>query len=250
MELLLHEREAGLLGWPGAACSAAAFGHRPALFTAATAGNAGLGRRFAEVASLGGHAGAVNALAWSECGGLLAAGGEDCRLRIWRPPDAEPRHCLDTVGPWGAPRRPPRACRRWGPAGCTGAAGRAAAAAAVHMPQRGRLPLRRRRVTPPTSWARPSCPAPAEASSSAAPRTARCAALGVWRGVCGRVTAEGLAAGPLQRTKGECPMRGGARLPLLQVRHLHVERGAARPYALHRGRVRTLVVLDPREEGG
>lgn len=91
----LGEREDGrasLLGGAG-------FSHRPARFAAAALGDAGLARRLGQTAALAGHSGAVNALAWTEAGELLASGGEDCRLRLWRgaggPPDL--LHSLDTV---------------------------------------------------------------------------------------------------------------------------------------------------------
>ena len=91
----LAEREDGRASLEGAAC----FSHRPARFAAAARGDAGLARRLGQATALGGHSGAVNALAWTEAGELLASGGEDCRLRLWRgaggPPDLV--HSLDTV---------------------------------------------------------------------------------------------------------------------------------------------------------
>lgn len=93
MQWALAERESGLLSLQGAT----AFGHRPAAFAAAALGDAGLARRLSQVAVLPGHSGAVSALAWTEAGELLASGGEDCRLRLWRGATSELLHSLDTV---------------------------------------------------------------------------------------------------------------------------------------------------------
>lgn len=93
MQRVLAERESGLLSLQGSA----AFGHRPAAFAAAVLGDAGLARRLAPVALLPGHSGAVSALTWTEAGELLASGGEDCRLRLWRGATGELLHSLDTV---------------------------------------------------------------------------------------------------------------------------------------------------------
>lgn len=91
----LWERESGADSLDGAA----AFSHRPHCFQATALGDGGLARRLAQAAALPGHSGAVNALAWTEEGELLASGGEDCRLRLWRGGGgpAELVHSLDTV---------------------------------------------------------------------------------------------------------------------------------------------------------
>ena len=98
MERVLAERECAWLSLPGAA----AWGHRPARFAGAVLGDAGLARRLGLTAALPGHSGAVDALAWTEGGDLLASGGEDCRLRLWRGGGAgaagwDLLHSLDTV---------------------------------------------------------------------------------------------------------------------------------------------------------
>lgn len=89
----LFERESGLASLDGAG----AFGHRPDRLQAAALGDAGLAQRLTPTAALHGHSGTVNTLCWSEGGELLASGGEDCRLRLWRGGGGEPLHSVDTV---------------------------------------------------------------------------------------------------------------------------------------------------------
>jgi hypothetical protein len=97
MLLALQDREAGLASLEGAA----AFGHRPHRFHTAALGDAGLAQRLKQTAALAGHSGAVNTLTWTDGGELLASGGEDCRLRLWRgaghPKEGSLLHSLDTV---------------------------------------------------------------------------------------------------------------------------------------------------------
>ena len=94
----LAERERGALAWAdGAAAAAAAASHRPHRFHAAALGDAGLARRLGQTTALTGHSGGISALAWGEGGELLASGGEDCRLRLWRASSGELLHSLDTV---------------------------------------------------------------------------------------------------------------------------------------------------------
>ncbi|KAI3425352.1 hypothetical protein D9Q98_009116 [Chlorella vulgaris] len=96
MLLALQDREAGLASLEGAA----AFGHRPHRFHTAALGDAGLAQRLKQTAALAGHSGAVNTLTWTDGGELLASGGEDCRLRLWRgaghPKEGSLLHSLDT----------------------------------------------------------------------------------------------------------------------------------------------------------
>ena len=93
MHRALWDRESGSASLLGAA----AFGPRPQRFLAAALGDAGLARRLTQSAALPGHSGAINALAWTEGGELLASGGVDCRLRLWRGATGELLHSLDTV---------------------------------------------------------------------------------------------------------------------------------------------------------
>ncbi len=92
----LAERERGALAWADGAAAAAA-SHRPHRFHAAALGDVGLARRLGQTAALTGHSGGISALAWGEGGELLASGGEDCRLRLWRAASGELLHSLDTV---------------------------------------------------------------------------------------------------------------------------------------------------------
>ena len=91
MQRALQQRESAAASLEGAA----AFGHRPHRFHAAALGDAGLACRLAQAAALTGHSGAVNTLCWNEGGELLASGGEDCRLRLWR--GGELLQSFDTV---------------------------------------------------------------------------------------------------------------------------------------------------------
>lgn len=92
----LAERERGALAWADGPAAAAA-SHRPHRFQGAALGDAGLTRRLCQTAALAGHSGGISALAWGEGGDLLASGGEDCRLRLWRSATGELLHSLDTV---------------------------------------------------------------------------------------------------------------------------------------------------------
>jgi WD40 repeat protein len=92
----LQKRESALASLEGAA----AFGHRRHRFHAAALGDVGLAQRLEQSAALTGHSGAVNALCWTEAGDVLASGGEDCRLRLWRSTSNELLHACDTVRHW------------------------------------------------------------------------------------------------------------------------------------------------------
>ena len=110
MQRALQERERGTLALTEGAAAAA---HRPHRFHAAALGDAGLARRLTQTAALAGHSGGVAALAWTEGGELLASGGEDCRLRLWRSATGELLHAVDTVRLLGAlPGAYPRCCCR------------------------------------------------------------------------------------------------------------------------------------------
>lgn len=175
----LQEREAATAALEGAAPAS----HRPARFHAAALGDAGLAGRLAQTAALRGHSGAVNALAWTEGGELLASGGEDCRLRLWRGATGELLHSADTVG--GSSSCPVLSLQSvllWGQASPSH---RVRVAPPSLFPPPAPPAAARRRATPRTSWAPPSCPAPRETSSSPAPRTARWAACDAARLHCG-----------------------------------------------------------------
>eukprot|EP00887_Chlorella_sp_A99_P002952 scaffold24.g2952.t1 len=188
MEAALRRREAGAVAAFGLADTAAA--------------DAGLARRLQEVAQLAGHAGSVDALGWSECRGLLVTGGEDCRLRLWRPESGELVHAFDSAscGPQGTGVAVAADARR-GADGCA---------------------LRAVCLRPPR-W----CP---QRAAAAMPPLLQ------------GHTSSILGAMFLPASDGNQVVSCSADK---QVRLLNVVRGASRPYSLHKGRVRSLVALDP-----
>jgi WD40 repeat protein len=228
----LLERESGLAWQEGA------FGHCPHRLPAAALGDAGLAQRLTPTAALHGHSGSVNALCWSEGGDVLASGGEDCRLRLWRGDRADLLHSVDTVRCWGlllACGLAASACSSFRLASscdCGGCSCFRLARACIIGPH-----SRRQLCTHMHAAACLPAPTCMLLCLSAPMRSCMCAPC-----VQGH-TAHILSASFLPASRGDQLISGAADR---QIRHVNVSRGAVRPYLVHAGRVRAVQALDPR----
>lgn len=198
------ERESALASLEGGA----AFGHRPHRFLAAALGDAGLARRLEQVAALGGHSGAVNTLSWTEGGDLLASGGEDCRLRLWRGTSGggsgELLHSFDTVRPLRLLQPRLRGSR-------------------VRCLMLGQHPRAAATNRAAVSQHSQPCMLPVRLPQGH--------------------TSNILSACFLPASRGDQLICCSADH---QIRHLNVTKGAVRPYLVHQAAVRAVVPLDPR----